>query len=132
MDNIERENQFEGKVTGIEASYTPTILPGEDEPLVGDLTEGNLDETKENVRVKANKAVIVATGASTGNEEFRTMYDSRVGPEYDGLAGMPFSDQDASGEIAAMKVGASLTSLGSTATPSWQICAPRRFGTRYG
>lgn len=132
MDVIEREEQFDGKVTGIVASYTPTILPGEDEPLVGDLTEGNIDETKENVRVKANKAVIVATGGNTGNLEFRTMYDPRLGPEYDGLAGMPFSDQDASGEIAAMRVGASLTSLGSTSTPSWQICAPRRFGTRYG
>lgn len=132
MDTIERENQFDGKVTGIEASYTPTILPGEDEPLVGDLTEGNIDETKENLRVKANKGVVIATGGSTGNVEFRTMYDPRLGPEYDGLAGMPFSDQDASGEIAAMKVGASLNSLGVTATPSVQICTPRRFGTRYG
>lgn len=132
MDVIEREEQFDGKVTGIVASYTPTILPGEEEPLVGDLTEGNIDETKENVRVKANKAVIVATGGNTGNLEFRTMYDPRLGPEYDGLAGMPFSDQDASGEIAAMKVGASLTSLGVTATPSVQLCTPRRFGTRYG
>lgn len=132
MDVIEREEQFDGKVTGIVASYTPTILPGEEEPLVGDLTEGNIDETKDNVRVKANKAVIVATGGSTGNLEFRTMYDPRLGPEYDGLAGMPFSDQDASGEIAAMRVGASLTSLGVTATPSVQICTPRRFGTRYG
>lgn len=39
------------------------------------------------------------------------MFDPRLTEEYCGLAGMPWSDQDASGEIAAMSVGASLWGL---------------------
>ena len=45
---------------------------------------------------------IVATGGSTGNVNFRRMFDPRLTEEYCGLAGMPWSDQDASGELAAM------------------------------
>src|SRR6516162_7407003 len=58
--------------------------------------------------IRARKAVIVATGGSTGNINFRRMFDPRLTEEYCGLAGMPWSDQDASGELAAMAVGASL------------------------
>ena len=52
--------------------------------------------------------MIVATGGSTGNVNFRRMFDPRLTEEYCGLAGMPWSDQDASGELAAMAIGASL------------------------
>ena len=58
--------------------------------------------------IRARKAVIIATGGSTGNVNFRRMFDPRLTEEYCGLAGMPWSDQDASGEIAAMAIGASL------------------------
>ena len=53
------------------------------------------------MNVRARKAVIIATGGSTGNVNFRRMFDPRLTEEYCGLAGMPYSDQDASGEIAA-------------------------------
>jgi hypothetical protein len=36
------------------------------------------------------------------------MFDPRLTEEYCGLAGMPWSDQDASGELAAMAIGAAL------------------------
>jgi succinate dehydrogenase/fumarate reductase flavoprotein subunit len=61
--------------------------------------------------IRARKAVIVATGGSSGNVNFRRMFDPRLTEEYCGLAGMPWSDQDASGERAAMAVGASLWGL---------------------
>jgi hypothetical protein len=60
------------------------------------------------VNIRARKAVIIATGGSTGNVNFRRMFDPRLTEEYCGLAGMPWSNQDASGEIAAMAIGASL------------------------
>jgi hypothetical protein len=66
----------------------------------------NLKGTRLNIR--ARKAVIVGTGGSTGNVNFRRMFDPRLTEEYCGLAGMPWSDQDASGELAAMAIGASL------------------------
>jgi hypothetical protein len=58
--------------------------------------------------IRARKAVIVGTGGSTGNVNFRRMFDPRLTEEYCGLAGMPWSDQDGSGELAAMAVGAAL------------------------
>ena len=58
--------------------------------------------------IRARKAVIIASGGSTGNVNFRRMFDPRLTEEYCGLAGMPWSDQDASGELAAMAIGASL------------------------
>ena len=61
------------------------------------------------------------------------MFDPRLTEEYCGLAGMPYSDQDASGEIAGMQIGAALWGLtnqplehGSTLTKAGQI------GNQYG
>lgn len=133
MDTIIREDGQNGRVVGIEASYTPTIMPGETEPLTSHWQDGNIDETKDNVTVKANKGVIIATGGGIGNVWYRTMFDPRLGPEYDGLSGMPFSDQDASGELAAMAIGASLGSLSAFMQHGGhQITMADRFGCRYG
>jgi succinate dehydrogenase/fumarate reductase flavoprotein subunit len=60
------------------------------------------------VNIRARKAVIIGSGGSTGNVNFRRMFDPRLTEEYCGLAGMPWSNQDASGELAAMAIGASL------------------------
>ena len=49
------------------------------------------------LNIRARKAVIVATGGVSGNVNFRRMFDPRLTEEYCGLAGMPWSDQDASG-----------------------------------
>ena len=133
MDTIVREAGENGKVQGIVAHYSPTILPGETEPLKGFFSEGNIDCSKEEVTVKANKAVIICTGGSIGNVNFRTLFDPRLGPEFDGLAGMPFSDQDASGELAAMKIGAALGSAaGYIVDDGGAIVIPARMGCQYG
>ncbi len=133
MDKIYRENNNTGVVTGIMASYTPTILPGETEPLKNLWPEGNIQTTQPTVNIRATKGVIVATGGSIGNERFRTMFDPRLGPEFDGLSGMPFSDQDGSGELAAMAVGASLGTLAAYMQHGGhQITMANRFGCRYG
>src|SRR5271167_1166665 len=60
------------------------------------------------IDIRARKAVIIGTGGSTGNINFRRMFDPRLTEEYCGLSGMPWSDQDASGELAAMAIGAAL------------------------
>ncbi|MBP3708902.1 MAG: FAD-dependent oxidoreductase [Treponema sp.] len=134
MDKIYREDVLSGKVLGVQASYTPHVLPGETTPLTSLMSEGNIESTKQMLNIKANKGVIIATGGSTGNVAFRTMFDARLGPEYDGLGGMPFSDQDASGEIAAMEIGAALASLSSyqMLDGGAQMKAPSRIGCQYG
>jgi succinate dehydrogenase/fumarate reductase flavoprotein subunit len=88
MTAIHRESPGTGRVVGIQAVHKGCVLG-----------------------IRAGKAVIIATGGHTGNVEFRRMFDPRLTEEYCGLGGMPWSDQDASGEIAAMAIGASLWGL---------------------
>jgi hypothetical protein len=116
MDKIYREASGgavmgeEGNVVGIMASYTPRIMPGKTEPLVDhkDFLLSNIDST-ETVYVKANKAVVVATGGSSSNWEFHSFFDPRFGPEHGtGRGGDPFSFTDGSGEIAILDVGGSI------------------------
>jgi hypothetical protein len=59
------------------------------------------------LEVRAKKGVILGTGGSTSNVNFRRIFDPRLTEEY-GTAGEPFTPQDASGELAAMAVGASI------------------------
>lgn len=75
MDRIFREEPLAGRVVGIEAHYTPTILPGQKQPLVSWKTEGNVDFHEKIVTVKARKGIVIATGGNTGNVEFRRMFD---------------------------------------------------------
>jgi hypothetical protein len=83
--------------------------------------------------VGARKAVIIATGGSTGNVNFRRMADPRLTEEYCGLAGMPWSDQDASGEIAAMAIGASLWGMyNQTGEFGYKVTKPGTIGNQYG
>ena len=61
------------------------------------------------------------------------MFDPRLTEEYCGLAGMPWSDQDASGELAALAVGASLWGLANFAGEyGTGITKPGSIGCQYG
>ena len=89
--------------------------------------------TARRLNIRARKAVIIATGGSTGNVNFRRMFDPRLTEEYCGLAGMPWSDQDASGEIAAMAIGASLWGLyNQTGEFGSNLTKPGTIGCQYG
>ncbi len=102
-------------------------------PRSGRVTGIAIDHKGETRNVRAHKAVIVATGGSTGNVNFRRMFDPRLTEEYCGLAGMPWSDQDASGEIAAMAVGAALWGLFNyTGEFGSAITKPGAIGCQYG
>jgi succinate dehydrogenase/fumarate reductase flavoprotein subunit len=85
------------------------------------------------INIRARKGVIIATGGSTGNVNFRRMFDPRLTEEYCGLAGMPWSDQDASGELAAMAIGASLWGFyNQTGEFGFNITKPGAVGCQYG
>lgn len=85
------------------------------------------------INIRARKAVIIATGGSTGNVNFRRMFDPRLTEEYCGLAGMPYSDQDASGELAALDIGAALWGLyNQTAEHGSSLTKPGQIGCQYG
>jgi succinate dehydrogenase/fumarate reductase flavoprotein subunit len=110
MTAIHREQQKSGRVTGIAVDHNGATL-----------------------NIRARKAVIIATGGSTGNVEFRRMFDPRLTEEYCGLAGMPWSNQDASGELAAMDIGAALWgAFNYTGEFGSGITKPGAIGCQYG
>jgi succinate dehydrogenase/fumarate reductase flavoprotein subunit len=82
--------------------------------------------------IRARKAVILGTGGSTSNVNFRRIFDPRLTEEYS-TAGEPFSAQDASGELAAMAVGASLWgAFNQTAEHGIALSKAGQIGCFYG
>jgi succinate dehydrogenase/fumarate reductase flavoprotein subunit len=106
MTSLVRQGQNTGRVIGITAQYTPRVMPGQTTPLKSFRSDGNIDSTKPIMNVRAKKAVIIATGGMTSNVNFRRMFDPRL-TEVLTVAGEPYTFQDASGELAAMAIGAS-------------------------
>jgi succinate dehydrogenase/fumarate reductase flavoprotein subunit len=85
-----------------------------------------------NMNIRARKAVVIATGGVTGNVNFRRMFDPRLTDEYNGIAGMPWSNQDASGEIASMAIGASLWGLSNFSSETGSgITKAGKIGAQY-
>jgi succinate dehydrogenase/fumarate reductase flavoprotein subunit len=102
-------------------------------PRSGRVTGIVVDANGATRHVGARKAVIIGTGGSSGNVNFRRMFDPRLTEEYCGLAGMPWSNQDASGELAAMAVGASLWGLTNFAGEyGTGITKPGSIGCQFG
>ena len=84
------------------------------------------------MNIRAKKGVIVATGGHSSNVNFRRIFDPRLTEEYQ-VAGEPYTLQDASGEIAAMAVGASLWGAANQVGEFGQsITKPGRIGCQYG
>jgi len=110
MEKIIRKDGRNGAVEGIEAIHNG-----------------------QRVHVRAKKAVILGTGGSTSNVQFRRMFDPRLTEEYCGVAGTPWSYQDASGELAAMEIGASLWGLfNNTGEFGSGITKPGSIGGQFG
>jgi hypothetical protein len=82
MDAIVRERPSSGRVIGVTASYTPKFLPGSTTPMKPFRSDGVIDMTAKAVTIRARRAVIVATGGSSSNVNFRRMFDSRLTEEY--------------------------------------------------
>jgi hypothetical protein len=131
MVTLVREEPRSGRVIGITAQHTPRVMPGQTEPLRSFRSDGNLESTKPAVNIRAEKAVILATGGMTSNIHFRRMFDPRLTDVLQ-VAGEPYSFQDASGELAAMDIGASLWGMANqTLENGDNIRTQRVLGTRY-
>src|SRR4051812_39646091 len=114
MDELIREQPFAGRVLGVKASYTPRLHPDTGARLESFWQNGNVEERAEIIHIRARRAVIIATGGMQGNVMLRTMIDPRLsepsveaGPSC--LIG-PLN-QDGSGIIAGMRVGACLAGM---------------------
>ena len=101
-------------------------------PRSGPVLGISCDNDGKVVNIRAHKAVVVGTGGSTTNVNFRRMFDPRLTEEYCGIAGQPWSDQDASGELAGMAIGASLWGLfNNTGEFGSGITKPGTVGCQY-
>ncbi|MCL2833815.1 MAG: FAD-binding protein [Treponema sp.] len=129
MDTIFREDLVAGRVVGVQASYTPTD-DGKGGTMPSFMSDGNLSFNKPTINVRARKAIIVATGGSSGNHNFRRISDPRLTEEIPGSC-HEYSLQDASGELAVIAIGGTLW---GTATQSLerssQLLASNTVGVR--
>jgi hypothetical protein len=133
MDEILREQQFSGRVIGIRASYSPRTDPATGARLESFWQNGNIDERKETIFIRARKAVIVGAGGHGANPQFRSMfYPGYREPAFvsSGWALLGPRGQDASGIIAGMRVGANLAGMQQNLSYSSSFHIPGILATR--
>jgi len=110
MVTLIRQGASSGKILGLKASNEGKVL-----------------------NIGARKGVILATGGSSGNVNFRRIFDVRLTEEYNGVAGEPYSFQDGSGELAGIAIGASLWgAYNQVGEFGDRLTKAGRIGTQYG
>jgi hypothetical protein len=132
MTEIFREQQFSGKVTGIKAEYTPRFDPDTGAQLTSYYSEGNVEETRQTITIRARKAIMISAGGHSQNAEFRSMfYPAWRDPAYgsSAMALLGPHGQDASGVIAGMRVGANLAGMQQNLGITLTGHIPTRIGT---
>lgn len=133
MDELIREQPLSGRVLGIRASYSPRLDPDTGEQLLSLWSNGNVFETRETITVRARKGVMVATGGHTGNPQFRSMfYPAMRDPAFPAstLAVLGPRGQDASGIIAGIRAGATLSGMQQNLAIPITFHIPQRLATR--
>jgi hypothetical protein len=114
FDELGREEPFAGRIIGFKAHYSPRMHPETGERLESFWQNGNLDERRQNINIRARKAVVLASGGHAGNPEVRSMfYPAFREPAFptSGLALQGPHGQDASALIAGLRVGANLAGM---------------------
>ncbi len=133
MDELIREQPFSGKILGVRASYSPRIDPDTGKRLESLWQNGNIDERRETITIRAIKGVMLSTGGHGNNPQFRSMfYPAMREPAFPSStwAVLGPRGQDASGIIAGMKVGATLAGMQGNLSTSITFHIPTRLATR--
>jgi hypothetical protein len=114
MEELIREEPFSGRVLGIKASYSPRFDPDTGQQLTSLWQNGNIEERRETVYIRARQAVVVGSGGHSGNPEFRSMFYPALRDPYfvtSGWALVGPGCRDASGIKAGMRIGANLAGM---------------------
>jgi hypothetical protein len=133
MTEIMREQPFAGRVVGVKASYTPRFVPGSKARMESYYQNGNVDERRETVNIRARRAIFVGSGGHTANPQFRSMfYPAFNEPAFVSSAWALLGPhgQDASGIIAGMRIGANLSGMQQNLGTSATYHIPARLATR--
>ncbi len=128
-----REQPFSGRVVGLRATYSPRLHPDTGERLESFWQNGNVDERRETITIRARKAVILASGGHAGNPEFRSMfYPAMREPAFptSGMALQGPGGQDASAIIAGLRIGANLAGMQQNLSYPTTFHISSRLGTR--
>ena len=133
FDEIVREEPVSGRVLGITASYSPRSDPESGERLESLWQEGNVDERRERIRIRARQAVVLASGGLAGNPEVRGMfYPAMREPAFptSGRALLGPGGQDGSALIAGLRVGANMAGMQQNLSYFTTFHISGRLGTR--
>ena len=133
FDELVREQPFSGRVLGIRAHYSARQNPETGELLQSYWQNGNIDERRETVNIRARRAVILASGGHAGNPEVRSMfYPALREPAFptSGYALQGPHGQDASALMAGLRVGANLAGMQQNVSYSTTFHISTRLGTR--
>ncbi len=133
MTELIREQPFAGRVLGVRASYTPRFVPGTQTRMESYWQNGNVDERRVTITIRAKRAVMVGSGGHGANPEFRSMfYPAFKEPAFvsSGWALLGPHGQDASGIIAGMRIGATLAGMQQNLGTTQSFHIPPRLATR--
>ena len=133
MTELIREQPFSGRVLGIRASYTPRFDLTTKARLESYAKNGNIDERRETINIRAKRAVMVGSGGFGANPQFRSMfYPAFNEPAFvsSGWAMLGPLGQDASGIIAGMRIGANLAGMQQNLGTTQTFHIPPRLATR--
>jgi hypothetical protein len=132
FDELVREEPFAGRVMGLKAHYSPRMHPDTGQRMESFWQNGNVDERRDVIHIRARKAVILASGGHAGNPQVRSMfYPAMREPAFptSGMALQGPHGQDASALIASLRVGANLAGMQQNLT-GLTFHISTRLGTR--
>jgi hypothetical protein len=133
MTEIVREQQFSGRVLGVRARYSPRFDPDTKVRLESYARNGNIDERRDVVTIRARRALMIGSGGHSANPQFRSMfYPAFNEPAFvsSGYALLGPHGGDASGIIAGMRIGANLAGMQQNLGISQSFHIPSRLATR--
>jgi hypothetical protein len=133
FDDLVREQPFAGRILGIAASSSQRRHPETGEPLQSYWRNGNVEEQRPVVRIRARRGVMLASGGHAGNPEVRSMFHPGMRePMFltSGSAVLGPRTQDASALKAGLKVGANLAGMHQNLLTSITYHLSTRLGTR--
>ena len=133
MTEIVREQPFSGRVLGVRASYSPRFNPDTKARLESYAQNGNVDERRATITIRARRAILIGSGGHSANPQFRSMfYPAFNEPAFvsSGWALLGPHGQDASGIIAGMRIGANLAGMQQNLGITQSFHIPPRLATR--
>lgn len=133
FDELVREQPTAGRILGIKASYTPRRHPTTGALLQSYWQNGNVDERREVVHIRARRGVVLACGGHAGNPEVRSMFHPGLREPLfptSAIATLGPRVQDASALKAGLKVGANMAGMQQNLILSLTYHVSTRLGTR--